>query len=100
MLRSAMQKYLYEKDFAEVWKRQSLILLPKAEKTPRVPSANRPICLLDSAGKVLRKIIFNRMLKYTEGLKTLEEPVHLLERKIGRRRYLFGYKDRRDGSPA
>ncbi|KXJ80793.1 hypothetical protein RP20_CCG023423 [Aedes albopictus] len=67
MFRSAMQKCLDVGVFPEAWKRQSLVLLPKAGKPPGDPSAYKPICLTDTAGKVLEKIIFNRMLRFTEG---------------------------------
>lgn len=67
MFRSVMQRCLDEGVFPEAWKRQSLVLLPKAGKPPGDPSAYRPICLLDTAGKVLEKIILNRLLIRTEG---------------------------------
>lgn len=67
MFRSALQKCLDEGVFPEIWKRQSLVLLPKAGKPPGDPSAYRPICLLDTAGKVLERVILNRLVKYTEG---------------------------------
>jgi Reverse transcriptase (RNA-dependent DNA polymerase)/Endonuclease-reverse transcriptase len=53
--------------FPNIWKRQKLVLLPKPGKPPGIPSSYRPICLLDSMGKILERIIQNRLLPYTEG---------------------------------
>lgn len=64
--RQVMQSCLDAGVFPDRWKRQSLVLLPKAGKPPGEPSAYRPICLLDTAGKVLEKIILNRLVRYTE----------------------------------
>lgn len=47
--------------FPGVWKIQRLVLLPKGLKNMKDPSAYRPLCMLDSAGKVLEKIICNRL---------------------------------------
>lgn len=71
MFRSAMQICLDEGVFPDAWKRQSLVLLPKAGKPPGDPSAYRPICLIDTVGKVLEKIILNRLSRYTEGVNGL-----------------------------
>jgi hypothetical protein len=68
---SVMQKCLDDGVFPERWKRQRLVLLPKAGKPPGDPSGYRPLCLLDTAGKVLEKIILNRLLRYTEGVNGL-----------------------------
>lgn len=66
MFRSVMQRCLNEGVLPAVWKRQSLVLLPKTGKPPGDPSACRPICLLDTEGKVLERIILIRLLKYTD----------------------------------
>ncbi|CAB0045058.1 unnamed protein product [Trichogramma brassicae] len=39
--------------FPACWKRQRLVLLPKPGKPPEEPSSNRPLCMLDTAGKIL-----------------------------------------------
>lgn len=61
------QSCLEEGVFPRVWKRQRLVLLPKAGKPPGEPSSYRPICLLDTGGKLLERIIQNRLLPITEG---------------------------------
>ncbi|CAH2108365.1 unnamed protein product [Euphydryas editha] len=43
--------------FATVWKRQRLVLLDKGKGTPLTPSSFRPLCMLDTAGKLLEKLI-------------------------------------------
>lgn len=64
-------KCMTEEIFPIRWKRQKLILLPKGGKPPDDPSSFRPICLLDTAGKVLERIISNRLEEYTEGAQGL-----------------------------
>ncbi|XP_064539656.1 uncharacterized protein LOC135429319 [Drosophila montana] len=52
---------LMERTFPTIWKLQTLVLLPKPGKPPDDPSSYRPICLLDTLGKVLEKLICNRL---------------------------------------
>ncbi|CAD7080109.1 unnamed protein product [Hermetia illucens] len=52
--------------FPAVWKRLKLVLLPKLGKPPGEPSSYRPICLLDTVGKVLERVIYNRLLPVVE----------------------------------
>lgn len=73
MIRATMQKCLVESRFPEIWKRQKLVLLPKPGKPPGDPSSYRPICLLDTLGKLLESIILNRLREYAEGDNGLSE---------------------------
>lgn len=66
MFRTTMQRCIDQGIFPDVWKRQKLVLLPKAGKPPGDPSAYRPICLLDTTGKLLERLILNRLVPYTE----------------------------------
>ena len=68
---SVMQKCIDDGYFPDRWKRQRLVLLPKAGKPPGDPSAYRPICLLDTVGKVLERVILNRLERHTEGANGL-----------------------------
>lgn len=43
------------------WKRARLVLIKKGDKLPNEPSSFRPLCLLDCTGKLLEKIIDNRL---------------------------------------
>jgi len=52
---------LVEGIFPTKWKEQKLVLLPKGDKPPEEPSSYRPICLLDTAGKILERIICDRL---------------------------------------
>ncbi|XP_046869032.1 uncharacterized protein LOC124461559 [Drosophila willistoni] len=54
-------KCLAEGVFPTIWKLQDLVLLPKANKPAEDPSAYRPICLLDSTGKMFEKLIALRV---------------------------------------
>ncbi|CAB0027969.1 unnamed protein product [Trichogramma brassicae] len=61
--------------FPSGWKRQRLVLLPKPGKPPDEPSSYRPLCMLDTAGKILERIICDRLEAFTErpgGLSELQ----------------------------
>lgn len=66
MFRITIQKCLVDSYFPDIWKIQKLVLLPKPGKPPGDPASYRPICLLDTLGKLLEKIILNRLIKCTE----------------------------------
>ncbi|KAH8314619.1 hypothetical protein KR067_011443, partial [Drosophila pandora] len=59
-------KYLQRGTFPKNWKIQNLILLPKGNKLTDDPSGYRPICLLDTVGKVLEMTIATRISKAIE----------------------------------
>ena len=47
-------------DFPKQWKRQKLVLIPKGKsKNPKAPSSWRPLCILDSMGKLYERMILN-----------------------------------------
>ncbi|CAB0044864.1 unnamed protein product [Trichogramma brassicae] len=52
--------------FPSGWKRQRLVLLPKPGKPPDEPSSYRLLCMLDTAGKILERIICDRLEAFTE----------------------------------
>ena len=47
--------------FPKIWKVQYLVLLRKGNKPLDNPSSYRPLCLLDSCGKFLEKLVTNRL---------------------------------------
>lgn len=47
--------------FGSRWKLQRLVLLDKGKGPPISPSSYRPLCMLDTAGKVLEKMIRGRL---------------------------------------
>ena len=51
---------LQEDYFPTKWKTQRLALLLKGNKPSDEPSAYRPLCMFDSAGKVLERIMYMR----------------------------------------
>ncbi|CAH2092422.1 unnamed protein product [Euphydryas editha] len=61
-------KCLIEGLFPLKWKQQRLVLLPKGKKPPEEPSSYRPLCMLDTAGKVLERILHRRIEKVVEPL--------------------------------
>lgn len=48
------------------WKRQLLVLVPKPGRDSTDPSAYRPICLLDVVGKMLERVVTERLLQAVE----------------------------------
>ena len=59
--------------FPRRWKEQKLVLIPKPGKPPGEPSSYRPICLLDTMGKILERIIYNRLLTCAEARGALSD---------------------------
>lgn len=47
--------------FSPRWKRQRLVLLDKGKGLPVTPSSYRPLCMLDTAGKVLERLLRGRL---------------------------------------
>jgi len=61
-------------DFPSRWKRAKLVLLHKGRgKPPDLPSSYRPISLLDGAGKVLERILLNRLEAHITGSRAISE---------------------------
>ncbi|CAB0032702.1 unnamed protein product [Trichogramma brassicae] len=52
--------------FPACWKRQRLVLLPMPGKPPEETSSYRPLCMLDTVGKTLERIICDRFEATTE----------------------------------
>ena len=52
---------LREGRFFVDWKKQRLVLLRKGNKPLGGPSSYRPICLLDTMGKLLEELILQRL---------------------------------------
>lgn len=71
IFRTSLQICLDEGHFPSQWKRQMLVLLPKPGKPPDDPGSYRPICLLDTLGKLLERVILNRLTKFTESERGL-----------------------------
>lgn len=52
--------------FPETWKAARLVLIRKGDKPLGDPSSYRPLCLLDCLGKLLEKIIDNRLREFLD----------------------------------
>ena len=52
--------------FPNSWKRQRLVLIPKGNKPPEHPSSYRPLCMLDTIGKIFERIISNRIEHHSD----------------------------------
>ena len=52
--------------FPKIWKIQKLVLLPKNGKPLDDPSSYRPICLIDTFGKLLESVICSRLQNFIE----------------------------------
>lgn len=57
---------LREGVFPKRWKKQKLILLRKGKKPLDEPSSYRPICLLDTLGKLFERLILQRIERHIE----------------------------------
>lgn len=66
-------KCLLEGIFPKIWKRQRLVLIPKPNKPPGEPSSYRPLCMIDTLGKVLERIICERLEKHIENVGGLAD---------------------------
>lgn len=54
-------KCLMEGIFPKTWKLQQLVLISKGKGDPNSPSAYRPLCLLDTAGKLYERLLKPRL---------------------------------------
>jgi len=91
-------------------KTQRLVLIPKAEKPAEEPSSYRPLCILDTVGKILEKIIHSRLkgalvethtasqrcsMVFRKGLSTIDavgKPCEIADKAIKGKRMLYGTK--------
>jgi len=54
---------LMERHFPEIWKKATLVLVPKERKPAGLPSSYRPICLIDESAKIFERVIADRIGK-------------------------------------
>lgn len=71
---------LMEGIFPDVWKIQRLVLIGKGKGDPESASSYRPLCMLDTAGKLLEKLIKPRLMQ------AVTESGGLSDRQYGFRR--------------
>ncbi|KAL4097640.1 hypothetical protein QTP88_022383 [Uroleucon formosanum] len=71
LILGTLNKCLTQGIFPTPWKEATLVLLPKGNKPLDQPSSYRPICLLNTIGKVFERIIKKRLeahLEVTRGI--------------------------------
>ncbi|XP_050090000.1 uncharacterized protein LOC126574085 [Anopheles aquasalis] len=64
--RQLFQELLNNCEFPTEWKVQRLVLLPKPGKQPGSASSYRPLCLLNTVGKVFERVLLSRLNDYVE----------------------------------
>lgn len=62
--------------FHKTWKTQRLVLISKGKVDPDSPSAYRPLCMLDTAGKLLERMLKPRLSAAVERAGDLSERQH------------------------
>lgn len=67
---------LQEGIFPDEWKRQQLVLISKGKGDPDSPSAYRPLCLLDTAGKLFERLLKPRLIEAVDAAGGLSERQH------------------------
>lgn len=75
ILLDVYNKCIAGRHFPKIWKKARLVLVRKGDKPLDAPSSYRPLCLLDSAGKLLEKIVDTRLrgwLDDTHGLDDMQ----------------------------
>ena len=75
-----LNRLLETQNFPEKWKRSGVVLIPKGMKGTQSEMTYRPICLLDTIGKLYEMLISERLAK------ELEEKKYLAERQYGFRK--------------
>ena len=73
ILLEAFNSCLWEGRFFVDWKKQRLVLLRKGNKPLGDASSYRPICLLDTMGKLLEEMILQRLQGHMVGENGLSE---------------------------
>lgn len=71
-----MNVCLSKGNFPRRWKRGRLVLIPKPGKPEGAPNAYRPLCLLDTLGKLLELLILGRLRAQLQANGTISERQH------------------------
>lgn len=67
---------LKEGKFHKSWKSARLVLISKGKGDPTAPSAYRPLCMLDVAGKLYERLLKSRLLEAIQQAGDLSERQH------------------------
>lgn len=72
---------LWEAHYPERWKSSNLVLIQKPRRPLDDPSSYRPICLMDTLGKLFERILVRRLNHYLESTGALESTQYGFRRK-------------------
>uniref|UniRef100_A0A2M4CJ33 Putative reverse transcriptase n=1 Tax=Anopheles darlingi TaxID=43151 RepID=A0A2M4CJ33_ANODA len=105
------QQLLDQQTFPTQWKVQRLVLIPKPGKPPGNGSSYRPLCMINTLGKVYEKILLNRLNEELEdattgpklsasqfGFRKQRSTVDAVEQVVARASYAiqFGVTNKKD----
>lgn len=76
LLLHIFNRCLEEGVFPRIWKIQRLVLIGKGKGDPATPSAYRPLCMLDTIGKLFERMIKMRLLSTVENAGGLSPRQH------------------------
>ncbi|XP_070144861.1 uncharacterized protein [Drosophila kikkawai] len=74
-------KCIGERTFPRIWKQQRLVLIPKPGKLNDDPSSYRPLCMLNTLGKIFERIICSRLEREIEERGALSGHQHGFRKK-------------------
>lgn len=76
ILLNLLNTCLNERYFPKEWKIQRLVLIPKGKGDPNSPSAYRPLCMLNTMGKLYEKLLQARLMTAVEDAGGLSNKQH------------------------
>lgn len=75
-LQNLFNSSLSARIFPSEWKSAKVVLIPKHGRDPECSSSYRPICLLNTTGKLYERIVVNRITEELDNLKLLSNSQH------------------------
>lgn len=72
-IREIMNNHIKTGTFPDIWKTAKLMLIPKPKKNPTDSQGYRPICLIDTLGKILEGLIKERLERELEDKEIINE---------------------------
>lgn len=78
LLIDTLNRCLVQGHFLKPWKEATLVLLQKGNKPLELPSSFRPICLINTTGKLLERVIKKRLKVHI-----LEQTSGIIDRQFG-----------------
>lgn len=66
-------KCVREAHYPAIWKSADLVLIPKPGKQTNDPTAYRPLCMIDSVGKLFEKLLVQRLREHLTSNGSMQE---------------------------